>query len=62
MAGIHKVHPHIFRQSFSINLIRRGCAVRRSQLLLGHSNLNTTQVYLQFKDDDLRDVYNKVEF
>jgi len=32
------------------------------QLLLGHSNLNTIQTYIQFKDADLREVYKKVEF
>jgi len=32
------------------------------QLLLDHSNLNTTQAYLQLKDEDLRDVYNHVAF
>ncbi len=32
------------------------------QLLLGHSNLSTTQIYLQFNDQDLREGYNKVEF
>ncbi|MGB8310383.1 MAG: hypothetical protein WCE81_00750 [Halobacteriota archaeon] len=30
--------------------------------LLGHSNIQTTTVYLQFRDQDLRDVYNKVKF
>ncbi|MGB8311760.1 MAG: tyrosine-type recombinase/integrase [Halobacteriota archaeon] len=56
-------HPHTFRRSYVINLVRSGVVdIRRVQLLLGHSNLNTTQVYLQFKDEDLREVYNKVEF
>ena len=32
------------------------------QLLLGHNNLNATHVYLQFKDEDLADVHNTVEF
>ncbi|MGB8311688.1 MAG: tyrosine-type recombinase/integrase [Halobacteriota archaeon] len=56
------LHPHTFRHSFAIHLVMSGVDVRRVQLLLGHANLNTTQVYLQFKDEDLRDVYNKVEF
>jgi integrase/recombinase XerD len=63
MAGINgSIHPHTFRHSFAIHLIRSGVDIRRLQLLLGHSDLNTTQVYLQFRDQDLRDVYNKVEF
>jgi integrase/recombinase XerD len=61
LAGVD-VHPHTFRHSFAIHLIRSGLDLRRVQQLLGHSNLNTTQVYLQFKDEDLREGYNKVEF
>ncbi len=56
------IHPHTFRHSFAIHLVRPGLDLRRVQQLLGHSNLNTTQVYLQFKDEDLREGYNKVEF
>ena len=61
MIGV-EVHPHTFRHSFAIHLVRNGMDLRRVQLLLGHSNLNTTQVYLQFKDEDLREGYNKIEF
>ena len=56
------IHPHTLRHSYAIHLVRSGMDLRRVQLLLGHSNLNTTQIYLQFKDEDLREVYDKVEF
>jgi site-specific recombinase XerD len=56
------IHPHSFRHSFAINMVRQGTDLRRVQQLLGHANLNTTQVYLQFKDEDLRAIYNAVEF
>jgi site-specific recombinase XerD len=56
------IHPHSFRHSFAINMVRQGTDLRRVQQLLGHTNLNTTAVYLQFKDADIREVYEKVGF
>ncbi len=44
------------QDSFAIHLVRSGMDLRRVQLLLGHSSLNLTQIYLQFKDDDIREV------
>jgi len=61
MIGVD-VHPHTLRHSYAIHLIRNGVDLRRLQQLLGHSNIQTTTVYLQFRDQDLRDVYNKVKF
>ena len=60
--GDLKIHPHTLRHSFAIHLVRSGMELRRLQLLLGHSSLSITQVYLQFKDDDLREAYEKVSF
>ena len=57
-----KIHPHTLRHSFAIHLVRSGMDLRRLQLLLGHSSLSITQVYLQFKDDDLREAYDKISF
>jgi site-specific recombinase XerD len=61
MIGVD-IHPYMFRHSFAIHLARLGLDLGRVQQLLGRSNLNTTQVYLQFNDQDLRDGYNKIEF
>ena len=55
------IHSHTFRHSFAIYLVRSGLDLRRVQQLLGRSNLNTTQVYLQFNDKDLREGHNKIE-
>jgi integrase/recombinase XerD len=50
------IHPHTFRCSFAINSVRYGVDIRRLQQVLGHSNINTTAVYLRFNDQDLQDV------
>ena len=61
MIGVD-IHPHVLRHSYAIQLIRNGVDIRRVQLLLGHAGIQTTTVYLQFKDADLREVYDKVTF
>ncbi len=61
MIGV-EAHPHTLRHSFAIHLVRSGMDLRRLQLLLGHSSLNMTQIYLQFKDDDIREIYQKIDF
>jgi site-specific recombinase XerD len=49
------VHPHTFRHSYAINMVRHGVDIRRLQQVLGHASLNMTAVYLQ-------DVYARVPF
>ena len=61
MGGVN-IHPHTLRHSFAINMVRGGTDLRRVQLMLGHSSLNTMAVYLQFYDRSLHDVYGKVPF
>jgi len=57
-----KIRPHTLRHSFAINWVRQNQDLRRLQLLLGHSSLAVTQGYLQFKDADIMDAYNSVDF
>jgi integrase/recombinase XerD len=61
LAGV-TLHPHTLRHSFAINLVRHNTDIRRVQKLLGHSSLNITSVYLQFKESDLKAVYDAVPF
>jgi len=63
MSGLpDTTHLHTLSHSYAIYLVRSGLDLRRVQQLLGYSNLNTTRVYLQFKDEDLREGYNKIAF
>jgi site-specific recombinase XerD len=60
MAGITcKVTPHVIRHSFATDLLQNGADVRSVQALLGHTNINTTQMYTRMADKNLRDVHKK---
>lgn len=53
-AGLKDIHPHIFRHSMATALINRGCQIRFVQEILGHSSINTTQIYTQVAIEHLR--------
>lgn len=52
-AGLQKrVHPHGLRHTFAVELMREGAPARHIQMLLGHSSLNTTAIYLSRLGDN----------
>jgi site-specific recombinase XerD len=59
-AGVSKkVTPHVIRHCFATDLLRNGADLRSVQMLLGHANINTTQIYTHVTDKHLRDIHKR---
>ncbi|BDC36016.1 MAG: hypothetical protein EF806_03345 [Candidatus Methanoliparum thermophilum] len=54
------IHPHTFRHSFAVYFLKRGGNLRALQKILGHSDLATTQKYLDLTLSDIKEEYYMV--
>lgn len=60
IAGISKkVTPHVMRHMFATDLLSNGADLRSVQAILGHANINTTQIYTHVTDKHLREIHKK---
>lgn len=58
-AGVENVHPHRFRRTGATIALKSGMPIEKVSFLLGHESIETTQIYLDINEDDVKQAHKK---
>lgn len=55
------ITPHMFRHKFAINMLKSGLDIRTLQRIMGHAQMATTTIYLDYTSEDVKEQFKKID-